>query len=79
MAKNLFRSFEVFYYSQKLEDYYNSRIYGRHQPVSYFRTIFGKIKRYNEWVSRSPFLPSTWRWGDVKIVGMGSYHHSETR
>jgi len=79
MAKKIFRNFGVFYYSQKLEDHHNLNIYGRRKPVNYFRTIFGKIKRYNEWVSRFPFRPSSWRWGDVKIVGIGFYHHSKTR
>ena len=78
MFKKLFHNFGFFYYSQGMEDLKRSDYEGNHY-ANYFKTMLGKIKRYNEWRSSFPFFPLAWRWKDLKFMGIGFYHHTENR
>jgi hypothetical protein len=76
-------TFGAFYYSQEHENMserwpYDFPYDDGESPKNFFKPLIGKVRQYNEWVSRFPFLPAT-KWGDLKFVGFGFYHHSERR
>ena len=73
------RDFGFFYYSAKQDKFMSdgARRRGKRRTVNYFKPLFGKPRRYTEWVSKFPFRPAS-KWNDLRFVGVGFYHHSET-
>jgi hypothetical protein len=70
-------SFGAFYFSQEAEDQENNNFWSD-MPRNFFKPFIGKVRIYNEWVSRFPFKPIS-HWKDLRFVGFGFYHHSEDR
>ena len=66
--------FGFFYYSQKREDMWERNQISHSK--NYFKTLAGKVKRYNSWASSFPFLSRS-KWDDERLVGVGWYDHSD--